>query len=51
MALLGAGESHQEVGERLNRSPEYVRQVEGIAHYRMAIDLLEARRLDSGSVL
>ena len=51
MALLDAGESHQEVGERLNRGPEYVRQIEGIAHYRMAIDLLEARRLDSGSVI
>lgn len=43
-ALLDSGETHAQVGKRFNRSAAYVRQVEGLAHYRQAIDLLGARR-------
>ena len=42
--LLDSGETHEQVGKRFNRSAAYVRQVEGLAHYRHAVALLGARR-------
>ena len=34
------GESYDRIGRRFNRGPDFIRQVEGLAHYRMALDLL-----------
>ncbi len=43
LALRGAGETHEEIGERFRRSGNYIRQVEGFAHYRLGLDLLGGR--------
>ena len=34
------GESYDQIGTRFRRSPRFIRQVEGLAHYRLALDLL-----------
>ena len=39
LALLDAGETHEEVGRRFRRSADYIRQVEGFAHYRLGHEL------------
>ncbi len=44
LALLDAGETHEEVGRRFRRSADYIRQVEGFAHYRLGLELLGKRR-------
>ena len=44
LALLDAGETHEEVGQRFRRSADYIRQVEGLAHYRLGLELLGGRR-------
>jgi hypothetical protein len=41
--LRAAGESHDEIGRRFRRSGRFIRQVEGLAHYTRAIDLLATR--------
>lgn len=40
VALREAGETHDQIGERFQRGARYIRQVEGLAHYRMGVDLL-----------
>jgi len=40
LALRAVGESHEQIGERFNRSAAFIRQVEGLAHFRLAMDLL-----------
>jgi transcriptional regulator len=40
LALRAAGESHERIGERFRRGPAFIKQVEGLAHYSMAMDLL-----------
>lgn len=40
LALRAEGETHEEIGRRFRRSPGFIRQVEGLAHYRLALDLL-----------
>ncbi len=40
LALRAHGESHDEIGERFRRGPNYIRQVEGLAHYTQALELL-----------
>ncbi len=40
LALRAAGESHAQVGDRFGRSPRFVRQVEGLAHFRLSLELL-----------
>ena len=44
LALLDAGETHEEVGQRFHRTADYIRQVEGFAHYRLGLELLGGRR-------
>jgi len=43
LALRGAGESHEEIGARFRRGADHIRQVEGLAHYRLGLTLLAAR--------
>lgn len=40
LAMRFAGEDHEDIAERFNRSPGFIRQVEGFAHYRRAMDIL-----------
>lgn len=40
LAMRGEGQSHDEIGERLRRGARYVRQVEGLAHFRQYRELL-----------
>ena len=44
LALLDAGETHERVGQRFQRGTDYIRQVEGLAHYRLGLELLGWRR-------
>jgi DNA-binding CsgD family transcriptional regulator len=40
LALRAEGQSHAEIAERFRRSPRFIRQVEGLAHYRKYRELL-----------
>jgi hypothetical protein len=40
LAMRAAGETHEEIGLRFRRSPRSIRQIEGLAHYRMGLQLL-----------
>jgi DNA-binding CsgD family transcriptional regulator len=40
MAMRSEGLSHAEIGRRFRRSERYIRQVEGLAHFRRYQDLL-----------
>jgi hypothetical protein len=39
--LRAEGESHDQIARRFKRSPRSIRQIEGLAHFRLAMDLLE----------
>lgn len=39
--LRSAGESHDEIASRFKRSARSIRQIEGLAHFRLAMNLLE----------
>ena len=38
--LRASGESHERIGERFKRSGRFIRQVEGLAHYKESMRLL-----------
>jgi hypothetical protein len=40
LALRWAGESHDTIAGRFKKTPRFIRQVEGLAHYRQAMELL-----------
>lgn len=40
LALRAAGESHAEIAQRFRRGPRFIRQVEGLAHFRKYRELL-----------
>lgn len=40
LALLCEGQTHEDIADRFRRSPDFIRQVEGFAHYRRAMDIL-----------
>lgn len=44
LALLAGGETHEQIGRRFHRSARYVRQVEGLAHYRQGTEMLTRDR-------
>ncbi len=39
--LRAAGESHRQIASRFKRGERSIRQIEGLAHFRLAMDLLE----------
>lgn len=43
LQLRAAGETHEEIGRRFRRSGRFIRQVEGLAHYTRALELLAPR--------
>jgi hypothetical protein len=40
LSFRGDGASHSEIADRFNKSPEFIRRVEGLAHFRRAMELL-----------
>ena len=40
LALRAEGETHDQIGARFRRSGDFIRRVEGLAHYRKALELL-----------
>ena len=40
LKLRARGESYDQIGHRFKRSARSIRQIEGLAHYRMAVQLL-----------
>lgn len=40
LAMRSDGMSHDEIAARFRRTPRSIRQIEGLTHYRMALDLL-----------
>ncbi|MDH3260458.1 MAG: hypothetical protein OEM81_04810 [Acidimicrobiia bacterium] len=44
LTLRAAGETHAEVGARFRRSERFIRQVEGLAHFRLGQELLGSGR-------
>jgi DNA-binding CsgD family transcriptional regulator len=43
LAMRGEGQDYEEIGRRFNRSADNVRQIEALAHYRRAVELLRSR--------
>ena len=41
LALRSSGESHERIGRRFKRTARSIRQIEGLAHFRLAMNLLE----------
>jgi len=48
LKLRAAGESHAEVGARFGKGAGFIRQVEGLAHFRLGIELLGSSRTERG---
>jgi DNA-binding CsgD family transcriptional regulator len=42
MALRSAGESYEQIAERFRKSSDFIKRVEGLAHLRMAVELLRS---------
>lgn len=40
MQMRAEGASYVEIGARFRRSPKYIKQVEGLGHYSLGLDLL-----------
>jgi hypothetical protein len=40
LALRARGESYDQIGARFRRGADFIRRVEGLAHFRLAVDLL-----------
>lgn len=40
LQMRSAGMSYSDIGQRFRRSPRFIRQVEGLAHYQKAMQLL-----------
>jgi hypothetical protein len=46
LSLRAAGETYAEVGSRFRRSARFIRQVEGLAHFRLGLELLGSEGTD-----
>jgi len=40
LAMRADGESYEQIAVRFKRGPEFIRRVEGLAHYRRAVKIL-----------
>jgi hypothetical protein len=40
LTLRGGGETHMAIAGRFRKTPDFIKQVEGLAHFRRAIELL-----------
>jgi hypothetical protein len=40
LSFRGSGVSHEEIGDRFNKTPAFIKRVEGLAHFRRALELL-----------
>ena len=40
LRLRAQGETYEQIGQRFNRGPKYIRQVEGLAHFTRGLELL-----------
>jgi len=40
LSLRASGESYEQIGQRFNRGARFIRQVEGLAHFRRGLELL-----------
>ena len=40
LTLRGDGETHTAIAGRFRKTPDFIKQVEGLAHFRRAIELL-----------
>jgi DNA-binding CsgD family transcriptional regulator len=40
LQLLGEGEDHQTIADRFRKSARFIRQVEGLAHFRLGLRIL-----------
>ncbi|HEX9644068.1 MAG TPA: hypothetical protein VGC11_08755 [Acidimicrobiia bacterium] len=40
LVMRSEGHSYDAIGKRFGRAPRSIRQIEGLAHFRLAIDLL-----------
>ncbi|MDX1748046.1 MAG: hypothetical protein R3324_19100 [Halobacteriales archaeon] len=46
--MRAAGEDHESIARKFGRSERFIRQVEGLAHYRLARELLRSEDEDAG---
>lgn len=40
LSFRGSGASHAEIAGRFNKTPAFIKRVEGLAHFRRALELL-----------
>ena len=40
LTLRADGETYEQIGQRFHRGPQFIRQVEGLAHYQRGLELL-----------
>jgi hypothetical protein len=40
LSLRHSGETHEQIAERFRSSPGFVKRIEGLAHYRRALEIL-----------
>lgn len=49
LALTADGEDHATIGRRFRKSERFIRQVEGLAHYRMGLELMSGAAREARS--
>lgn len=51
LALAADGEDHETIAKRFKKSERFIRQVEGLAHYRKGLKLMNGAATDARSAL